>query len=126
MVESVWSGRLAHSNRLRGVGVTVSALVNAKGVIRITLTFGWHRVDLTGALKSKLNMPVFVHNDANAAALAELSFGRRVGQSELCLLFLDVGVGAGLIFNRELFRGSEGLAGEIGQSAAHYPGWTAF
>jgi len=46
--------------------------------------------------------------------LAELSFGKRAGQSNLCLLFLDVGVGAGLIFNRKLFRGSEGLAGEIG------------
>jgi predicted NBD/HSP70 family sugar kinase len=43
--------------------------------------------------------------------LAELSFGRR---SDLCLLFLDVGVGAGLIFDRKIFRGSDGLAGEIG------------
>ena len=114
MVESIWSGRLASSNRLRGVGVTVSALVNADGVIRIAPTFGWHRVDLRGALKSKLNIPVFVDNDANGAALAELSFGKRVGQSDLCLLFLDVGVGAGMIFSRKLFRGSEGLAGEIG------------
>jgi predicted NBD/HSP70 family sugar kinase len=114
MVESVWSGRLASSNRLRGVGVTISALVNAHGVIRIAPTFGWDRVDLRGALKSKLNIPVFVDNDANGAALAELSFGQRVGQSDLCLLFLDVGVGAGLIFNRKLFRGSEGLSGEIG------------
>jgi len=61
------------------------------------------RVDLRGALKSKLNIPVFVDNDANGAALAELSFGQRVGKSDLCLLFLDVGVGAGLIFNRSCF-----------------------
>jgi predicted NBD/HSP70 family sugar kinase len=46
--------------------------------------------------------------------LAELSFGRRKGQSDLCLLFLDVGVGAGMIFDRRIFRGSDGLAGEIG------------
>jgi predicted NBD/HSP70 family sugar kinase len=114
MVQSVWSRRLAGSNRLRGVGVTVSALVNADGVIRIAPTFSWHRVDMRGALKAKLNIPVFVDNDANGAALAELSFGKRAGQSDLCLLFLDVGVGAGLVFNRKLFRGSEGLAGEIG------------
>src|SRR5215469_14281717 len=114
MVESVWSGRLASSNRLRGVGVTVSALVNTQGVIRIAPTFGWHRVDLRGVLKSRLSIPVFVDNDANGAALAELSFGKRVGQIDLCLLRLDVGVGAGMIFNRKVFRGSEGLAGEIG------------
>ena len=83
MVESVWSGRLESSSRLRGVGVTVSALVNAHGVIRIAPTFGWDRVDLRGALKSKFNIPVFVDNDANGAALAELSFGQRVGQSDL-------------------------------------------
>ena len=71
-------------------------------------------MDLRGALKSKLNIPVFVGNDANGAALAELSFGQRVCQSDLCLLFLNVGVGADMIFTRKLFRGSEGLAGEIG------------
>jgi len=114
MVEGVWSGHLARSDRLRGVGVTVSALVNTQGVIRIAPTFGWHRVDLRGVLKSRLSIPVLVDNDANGAALAELSFGKRVGQIDLCLLRLDVGVGAGMIFNRKVFRGSEGLAGEIG------------
>jgi predicted NBD/HSP70 family sugar kinase len=114
MVEDVWSSHLARSDRLRGVGVTVSALVNTQGVIRIAPTFGWHRVDLRGVLKSRLSIPVFVDNDANGAALAELSFGKRVGQIDLCLLRLDVGVGAGMIFNRKVFRGSEGLAGEIG------------
>ena len=61
-----------------------------------------------------LDVPVFVENDANGAALAELSFGRRAGQSDLCLLFLDIGVGAGMIFDRKIFHGSDGLAGEIG------------
>jgi predicted NBD/HSP70 family sugar kinase len=55
-----------------------------------------------------------VENDAKGAALAELSFGGRVGQSDICLLFLDVGVGAGVIVDRKIFRGSNGLAGEIG------------
>jgi predicted NBD/HSP70 family sugar kinase len=114
MIEGVWSGHLAGSDRLRGVGVTVSALVDTQGVIRIAPTFGWHRVDLRGALKSKLNIPVFVDNDANGAALAELSFGQRVGKSDLCVLRLDVGVGSGMILDRKIFRGSEGLAGEIG------------
>jgi predicted NBD/HSP70 family sugar kinase len=61
-----------------------------------------------------LDIPIFVENDANGAALAELSFGRRKGESDLCLLFLDVGVGAGVIFDRRIFRGSDGLAGELG------------
>jgi ROK family len=41
-------------------------------------------------LQPQLDIPVFVENDANGAALAELSFGRRVGHSDICLLFLEV------------------------------------
>jgi predicted NBD/HSP70 family sugar kinase len=114
MVERIWSGQLRGSERLRGLGVSVSALVDAQGVIRIAPTFGWNHFDMKSALKSRLDLPVFVENDANGAALAELSFGRRVGQTDLCVLRLDVGVGAGMVFDRKLFRGSDGLAGEIG------------
>jgi predicted NBD/HSP70 family sugar kinase len=114
MVKGIWSIQLKNSDRLRGLGVTVSALVSSQGVIRMAPTFGWNQFDMKSALKSRLDLPVFVENDANGAALAELSFGRRVGQRDLCLLFLDVGVGAGLIVDRKIFRGSDGLAGEIG------------
>jgi predicted NBD/HSP70 family sugar kinase len=114
LVQAGWSVQLGGSDRLRGVGVTVSALVDTQGVIRSAPTFGWHHVDLKSAIASQLGIPIFVENDANGAALAELSFGRRKGQSDLCLLFLDVGVGAGMIFERRIFRGSDGLAGEIG------------
>ena len=114
LVQAVWSVQLGGSDRLRGVGVTVSALVDTRGVIRSAPTFRWHQVDLKSVIESQVDIPIFVENDANAAALAELSFGRRKGQSDLCLLFLDVGVGAGLIFDRRIFRGSDGLAGEIG------------
>ena len=114
LVQAASLGQLGGSDRLRGVGVSVSALVDTQGVIRSAPTFRWHHVDLKSALASQLDIPVFVENDANGAALAELSFGRRKGQSDLCLLFLDVGVGAGMIFDRKIFRGSDGLAGEIG------------
>jgi predicted NBD/HSP70 family sugar kinase len=114
LVQSVWRNELRNSTRLRGIGVAVSALVDAQGVVRIAPTLGWDRVDLKGFLQPQLDIPVFVENDAKGAALAELSFGRRTGQSDICLLFLDVGVGAGVIVDRKIFRGSNGLAGEIG------------
>jgi glucokinase len=58
-----------------------------------------------------LDIPIFVENDANGAALAELSFGRRKGQSDLSCSF-GVGVGTGMIFDRRNFRGSDGFAGK--------------
>jgi predicted NBD/HSP70 family sugar kinase len=114
MVEGVRSGDLVSSDRLRGLGVCASALINSQGMIRIAPTLGWNGFDLKSALKSRLDIAVFVENDANGAALAELTFGRRPGQTDLCLLLMDVGVGAGIIFDRKIFRGSAGLAGEIG------------
>jgi predicted NBD/HSP70 family sugar kinase len=114
LVQAVWSVQLGGSDRLRGVGITVSALVDTHGVIRSAPTFRWRHVDLKSVITPQLDIPILVENDANGAALAELSFGRRKGQSDLCLLFLDVGVGAGVIFERRIFRGSDGLAGEIG------------
>jgi predicted NBD/HSP70 family sugar kinase len=114
LVRRVWSKRLKNSDRLRGVGVAVSALLNTHGVIRKAPTLGWHDVDLKKELLSKLPLPAFAENDANAAALAELSFGGRIGYSDLCVLHLDLGVGAGIISDRKLLRGWSGLAGEIG------------
>jgi predicted NBD/HSP70 family sugar kinase len=114
LVGNLWRDELKNSARLQGIGVAVSALVDAQGVVRIAPTLGWDRVDLKGILQPQLDIPVFVENDAKGAALAELSFGRRAGQSDICLLFLDVGVGAGVIVDRKIFRGSNGLAGEIG------------
>jgi predicted NBD/HSP70 family sugar kinase len=114
LVGNLWRDELKNSARLQGIGVAVSALVDAQGVVRIAPTLGWDRVDLKGILQPQLDIPVFVENDAKGAALAELSFGRRAGQCDICLLFLDVGVGAGVIVDRKIFRGSNGLAGEIG------------
>jgi predicted NBD/HSP70 family sugar kinase len=89
-------------------------LINRQGVIRKAPTLGWHDVDLKNELLLKLPLPAFAENDANAAALAELSFGGRIGYSDLCVLLMDLGVGAGIISERKLFRGYLGLAGEIG------------
>ena len=114
LVLRVWSKQLKNSDRLRGVGFAVSGLINRQGVIRTAPTLGWHDVDLKNELLLKLPLPAFAENDANAAALAELSFGGRIGYSDLCVLLLDFGVGAGIISERKLLRGYLGLAGEIG------------
>jgi predicted NBD/HSP70 family sugar kinase len=114
LVEKVWSKRINHSDRLRGVGIAVSALLDARGVVRKAPTLGWHDFDLKNELLNKFSIPAFAENDANAAALAELSFGGRIGCSDLCVLLLNFGIGAGIVAGRTLFRGYSGLAGEIG------------
>ena len=114
LVDKAWSKQLKNSDRLRGVGVAVSALLDTRGVVRKAPTLGWHDFDLKNELLGKFSLPAFAENDANAAALAELSFGGRAGYSDLCVLLLNYGVGAGIISARKIFRGYSGLAGEIG------------
>ena len=65
-------------------------------------------------LRSRLDIPVMVDNDANLGALAEAAFGAGRDAGDLVYLKISSGIGAGLILNGRLYRGSAGLAGELG------------
>lgn len=75
---------------------------------------GWKRVDLKKMLEKALHKPVFVENDANAAALAEYRFGSGKGAKDFIFITVSTGIGGGIILNGELYRGAIGTAGEIG------------
>jgi predicted NBD/HSP70 family sugar kinase len=70
-------------------------------------------VPLAAELSAQLVLPVHVVNDANAAALAEVTFGDPSAPDLICVR-VDEGVGAGLVLNGRLFTGSSHAAGEIG------------
>lgn len=76
---------------------------------------GWRNAPLKQILRDTLSMPIWIENDATAAALAEYYLG---GQIERCssaiLLLLGHGIGAGIVSDRQLLRGECGGAGEIG------------
>ncbi len=75
---------------------------------------GWQDISVKAILEEDLKLPVFVENDANAAALAELWYGPMEIWSAHCILFLLVveGVGTGLILNGEVYVGSRiGMGG---------------
>lgn len=69
---------------------------------------------LKSLLADKLNIPVFIENDANIAALGELSAGEGKTVDNFLLLTLGTGLGAGLIMNRQLVTGETGKGGEFG------------
>jgi glucokinase len=77
---------------------------------------GWDGFDLRQVLESRLDIPVYLENDANAAALAEcyLGSGKQLGVDSLSMLTLGTGVGHGIIHNGRIFHGANGLAGEAG------------
>ncbi len=75
---------------------------------------GWDRVPVVSILEEALGVPAFLHNDANAGALAEWLFGAGRGYSNIIFLTFGTGMGAGLILNGRLYAGTNDLAGEIG------------
>ena len=75
---------------------------------------GWVGVAAADEMRRRLDMPILVDNDANLAALAEAAFGAGRGAKDLVYMMISSGIGAGLVLNGRLYRGTEGLAGELG------------
>jgi glucokinase-like ROK family protein len=75
---------------------------------------GWIGMTAATEMRRRLDIPVMVDNDANLGALAEAAFGAGREAGDLIYLKVSSGIGAGLILNGRLYRGSAGLAGELG------------
>jgi predicted NBD/HSP70 family sugar kinase len=97
---------------LLGVGIASPGVVDADGVIATAAHLGWSDLPLGATLGRELGLPTVIVNDANAAALAELTYGEAAGN--LICVRVDEGVGAGLVLDGRLFTGSSFAAGEIG------------
>ncbi|GAA1945279.1 ROK family transcriptional regulator [Microbacterium deminutum] len=95
-----------------GIGVGTPGVVDEHGVILTAPHFGWAGFDLEGALQKALNLPVLVANDANAAVLAEYTFGG--AGDDVLLVKVGRGVGSGLLAGGQPMSGSRHAAGEIG------------
>lgn len=104
--------------RLVGLSAAVPGLVSADGaVVRWAPNLGWTDLDLAGALRSAIGEEVgsvTIDNDANCAALAEISHGAARDVTSALYLTGTVGIGAGLVHERQLVRGASGFAGEVG------------
>ena len=102
-----------------GIGIAIPSPVDPGSPYRILerILPAWHRFDLLGVLRDHFSIPVFVDNDANLGALAEHHWGKAVGIDDFAYLKVATGIGAGLMIDGEIYRGSTGVAGEIGHVA---------
>jgi predicted NBD/HSP70 family sugar kinase len=96
-----------------GVGVGSPGVVDSSGTVLDAPNLGWTRVPLAAKLRTALERPVHVANDADAAALAEHSFGG-AGAAGVLVVTVGLGVGAGILLDGALVRGERFAAGEIG------------
>jgi len=103
------------SRRLAAVGVCVPGLVDLdSGHLLFAPNLGWRDVPVGQILEQALGVAVFVHNTAQASAVAESMLGAGRGADDLVMLYVSTGVGAGILSNGRLLHGAAGIAGEIG------------
>jgi predicted NBD/HSP70 family sugar kinase len=105
--------------QILGVGAEIAGHVGDHGVVRLSPPLHWAEVPLRGMLLDRLGgLPVVVENDANVLAVYQQRFGEAGGRMRSFAVVMITprgeGIGSGLILNGELYRGSEGGAGEIG------------
>ncbi|MBE9080217.1 ROK family transcriptional regulator [Romeria aff. gracilis LEGE 07310] len=101
------------SQRLRGIGLTTPGTINRDGVLIRVPGLNWHGVNLRKYLEAHVTLPLFIDNDANSAALAEVYLGSAVQSDSLLFLLLNEGVGSGIVINHRIMRGANGTAGEV-------------
>jgi len=113
-VADLSTAEAAGCGRLTAVGIGVPGLLDAAGHLVLAPNLGWRHVDLVAMLRSAFPVPVAVDNDAKAAALAERIFGVARGMRDFVFVYGNAGIGGGLHLGGRLYRGCDGLAGELG------------
>ncbi|HEU4759680.1 MAG TPA: ROK family protein, partial [Dehalococcoidia bacterium] len=101
---------------LRGLGIASPGPVDVKrGIVpNAPQLHGWHDVPLVDIMRERLGLPVWLENDASAAALGEHAFGGGRGTLHMLYLTVSTGIGGGIIIEGKLYRGTSGSAGELG------------
>jgi glucokinase len=99
-----------------GIGICAPGPLNPKtGVVLNPPNLpGWRNIELAKMVEKEFGLPAKVENDANAAGLAEALFGAAVGYKDVFYVTVSTGIGTGIIINRKIYHGKNGIAGEGG------------
>jgi predicted NBD/HSP70 family sugar kinase len=116
-VRAALSSASVPPERVLGVGVSVPGQVDREGGVSVYApNWNWHDVPLRSLLAESLNLPLYLDNPLRACLVAELWFGAGRGRQDVVVVNLGTGVGAGLAFGGELYRGATNSAGEWGHT----------
>ena len=118
-VRSVMEAGGVQPSQIIAIGVAVPSPVDEAhpGELLPLVVPTWQGYNIATHLEDNFKRPVFVDNDANLGALAELWWGAGSSSGDLAYIKVATGVGAGFIINGRIFRGSGGIAGEIGHTS---------
>jgi len=99
---------------LLGIGVAVPGLIDkVKGILEFAPNLGWKNVHIAEIFKDRYGLPIILNNEAKAAAIGEReSIYPKI--NNMVFVSINEGIGCGIFFNGELYRGASGNAGEFG------------
>jgi predicted NBD/HSP70 family sugar kinase len=106
-----------NNGTIEGIGVSLPGLVDQEsGTALFIPYFKWRDLEISKEIKAATGLAVSADNDANAAALAELWFGRPEIREvrDFIMVLIEEGVGTGVVFDGQVYRGESGAAGEFG------------
>ena len=115
--EALAAAALPHT-AIAALGIGVPGLVDTNGeIVRVAPNLGWQNVPLARLLSKRLDIPVTVVNDVQAGTLGVGEYGAGRGLKSFVCMFLGTGLGGGIVIDGQLYRGSTGMAGEVGHMA---------
>lgn len=106
---------------IRGIGIGAPNGNFYTGTIEnaVNLTWGGNTaIPFAKLMSEKMGVPVALTNDANAAAVGEMTYGAARGMKNFIMITLGTGVGSGIVINGEVVYGHDGFAGELGHTTA--------
>lgn len=118
MLETLCERTGTSRSQLIGAGIGIPGPIDHRTnmVIRGAILPEWVDLDIDARLRQALDLPVFIDNDSNLGALAQITWGEHQECANLCFLKIGSGIGTGLILNGSLHYGNLGITGEIGHS----------
>lgn len=116
-------GNIGGPQMIAGIGIGAPNANYYSGNIENAANLPWKGVcPLAEMLYDNLGIPVAVTNDANAAAIGEMTYGAARGMRDFIMITLGTGVGSGVVVNGELVYGHDGFAGELGHVKVRHGG----
>ncbi|MBR6638874.1 MAG: ROK family protein [Muribaculaceae bacterium] len=101
--------------KIHGIGIGAPNANYFTGIIEDGVNLPWPTpIPLAKLVSDKFGIPVAITNDANAAAIGEMTYGAARGLKDFIMITLGTGVGSGIVINGQLVYGHDGFAGELG------------
>ena len=103
------------TDKIHGIGIGAPNANYYTGIIEQGVNLPWPTpIPLARLISEKFGIPVAITNDANAAAIGEMTYGAARGLKDFIMITLGTGVGSGIIINGQMVYGHDGFAGELG------------